>query len=101
MKVTKPPKRFVDEEDGQTVEEVDPDGSRFESIAVKRLEDSIEIKAKKHGTEDVTEFRAELTDELFRGVTVEGIPRRQIDDDIQDVLTLLGYAFVDKTIKEY
>ena len=101
MKVTNTPKRLVDKEDGQAIEEVDPDGSRFESIAVKRHEDSIEVKAKEHGTEDVTEFRAELTDELFRGVTVEGIPRRQIDDDIQDVLTLLGYAFVDKTIKGY
>ena len=101
MNIDTAPQRFIDEEDGQPIEEVDPKGSRFNSIAVKRLDDSIEVRAQEHGTDDVIEFRADLTEQLFRGVAVEGIPRREIHGDIQDVLTLLGYVFVDKTIKEY
>lgn len=101
MQVNTPPQRFVDESDGQPIEEIEPAGSRFGTIAVKRLDDGIEVRAIERGTEQVHEFHAQLTEQLYRGVSVDGIPRRDIDEDILDTLQLLGYTAVDDEIKTY
>ncbi|MDB9247502.1 hypothetical protein PN419_00575 [Halorubrum ezzemoulense] len=101
MNVTEPPSRFVDESDGQPIEEVNPVGSRYETVAVKRLDDGIEIRAIEHGTEEVNEYQASLTEQLFQGVSIDGKGRRNIDDDIQDILHLLGFTLVDDSVKTY
>lgn len=102
MKVTNPPQKLIDESDGQPVEEINPDGSRFEKIAVKELDDGVEVRARERGTDEVTAFVAESTDELYGGVSVEGTDRRRdIDDDVQDALQLVGYTLVDESVKAY
>lgn len=101
MRVTQPPSQFIDESDGQLIEEVSPVGSRYEVIAVKQLDDGIEVRAIEDGTDRINEFRAALTDQRFRGVAVEDLSRRDIDDDIQDIVHMLGYTLIDKSIKSY
>ena len=101
MIVTQPPKRFLDEDDGSPIESIEPEGSRFEQIDVKRTDDGVEVRAKEAGTGEVTEIQAPLTEQMFRGVSADGDRPREIDDDIRDALSLVGYALVDDQIKGY
>ena len=102
MEVQSPPTRLVHEKDGNPIRSVEPVSSRYEKIAVKKLDGCIEIKALERGTEEITDFRVELTDELYRGVAIEEDPqRRALDDDLEDVLHLLGYTTVDTETKQY
>lgn len=101
MKVTQPPSQFIDESDGNQIFEVSPLGSRYEVIAVKQLNNGIEVRAIEHGTEREVEFRATPTNQSFDGVTVDSKEQRNIDDDIQNVLHMLGYAVVDENFKSY
>ena len=102
MQVTTPPQRFVDQSDGCAVEEIQPEGSRFKKIAIKKLDDSIEVRALEHGTENVIEFTADLTETLNQGVEPTGDTRRaDIDDDIEDALTLVSYTLIDPDVQGY
>jgi hypothetical protein len=103
MEVQSPPTKFVDQEDGQPIRSVEPVGSRYQEIAVKKLKDGgVEIRAVEHGTEEITEFQATLTDEMYRGVDLQHETRRRtLDNDIEDVLQLLGYTVTDPRAKGY
>lgn len=101
MKVTTPPEQCIDEADGAPVKYIEPDNSRFESIVIKQLADSIEVKAKDANTGRMTEFTATVRDSKLRSVTVDDGRRRDIDDDLQDVLTLVGYTLVDADIQQF
>jgi hypothetical protein len=99
MRVTQQPQRFIDEQDGQPIEEIEPEGSRFKSIAIKRLDDGIEVRALEHGTENVVEVTAELTEQRYRGVEVAD--DTSVDDDLEDAMELFGYTLIDKAVKSY
>jgi hypothetical protein len=102
MNVETHPERFLDKSDDRPIDEIIPSGSRFDTIAVKRLDDGVEVRAHDTTSDDVVTFTASITDQLFRGVSVDGPQRRRdIDDDLQDALALLGYAVSDPDIKDY
>lgn len=102
MEVKSKPQAFVDESDDRPIREIEPVGSRFDAIAIKRLKDSIEVRARKHGTDNIIEFQAETIDQLYRGVSIQGdVSRRDLDDDLEDALQLLGYTAVDRDTRSY
>lgn len=102
MQVSTSPERFVDEADGFPIEQIRPEGSRFEVVNIKRRDEDIEVRARDGVSEDVVEFTASLTDQLHRGVNVDGPQRRRdIDDDLQDLLHIIGYTVVDTDVKRF
>jgi hypothetical protein len=101
MIVQHPPDRLIDQSDGSPIESIKPTGSRFERIDIKRRNDTIVVRAKEGGTDNVVEFEMELIEQLFRGVDVKGKRRRDVDDDIQDALQLVGYSIVDRDTQAY
>lgn len=101
MIVQHPPDRLIDESDGSPIESIQPTGSRFERIDIKRRDDTVIVRAQEGGTDTVIEFEAELIEQLFRGVDVKGKRRRDVDDDIQDALQLVGYSIVDRDTRAY
>ena len=101
MIVNNPPQRFVDSEENP-IESIKPEGSRYEQIDIKRMDDTIEMRAKEAGTDRVTEFTATLTDQMFRGVTEDdGRRPREMEQDLRDALRLVGYTLVDRQVKGY
>lgn len=88
--------RFLDQ-DGQPIEELTLEGSRFDAVAVKRLDEGIEVRAIDEEHEYVVEFETRLTETLFKGVQHpdNGPQRRDIDDDIQDAIHTVGYTLVN------
>lgn len=100
MLVNQPPERFVDTSDDQPIESIRPEGSRYARIDIKRLDDGVHVKAQEHNGA-VTELTADTTDQMYCGVDISGKRRRDIDDDIQDALQLLGYCVVDRNTRQY
>ncbi len=102
MRVEHPPERFIDDSDGAPIEQILPDGSRFDKIDVKRTDDKIEVRAHDEGADHTVEITASINEELYRGVTIDGPQRpRDVDEDIRDVLHLVGYTAVDDGTKAY
>lgn len=102
MRVTAPPDRFIDEQDGQPIKQLEPEGSRYEQIAIKRLDDGVEIRAKEVGVEEPITLQATLNDQMFRGVTLDDDTRRRdLDDDLLDALHLVGYCLIDESTRGY
>lgn len=101
MIVNDPPQRFVDSEDNP-IESIEPEGSRYEQIDIKRTDDGIVVKAKEAGTDRITEFSATMTDQMFRGVELDdGRRPRELDEDFRAILKMVGYQVVDRQIKGY
>lgn len=101
MIVNDPPQRFVDSNDNP-IESIEPEGSRYEQIDIKKTDDEIEVRAKEAGTDRVTEFTATLTDQMFRGVELDdGRRPHELDEDFRAILQMVGYQVVDRHIKGY
>lgn len=101
MKLTQPPAQFIHKSDGNRIFEVSPLGSRYGVISVKELDNQIKVRTIEDGTEQMDEFCATLTNQSLRGVDPEYRERREIDDDIQDLLHILGYTVVDQDVRSY
>ena len=102
MQVTQPPQRYVDQDDDRVIKEIEPEGSRFKKIAIKKLDDAVEVRALEHGTENTVEFTADITEKLYQGVEPRGeTTRSDIDDDIEDALSLVAYAVIDSSVQGY
>ena len=103
MHIDDTPERLIDQTDGEPVERIYPKASRFEQIEVKAGENEVIVKAQEVGTEDITTVEFPMVQKLFRGVIPEDGRRRDVDDDILDVLHLVGYCVNDRdsTIKRY
>lgn len=101
VEIPEPPERYIDDTDGAPIEYVEPKNSRFDGIGIKQRDNEIEVRAYDQSSDRVIEFTAELTNKQWRGVTVDRGRRREIDDDIQDVLTVVGYALIDDDIESY
>lgn len=91
--IAEPPQRFLDE--GNPVEQLSLDHSRFDTVAVKNRDDVIVVRARERdGT--TTEFEMDKAGKLFKGVTPQdNNKRRDIDDDILDALFHAGFAVTD------
>lgn len=101
MIVNDPPERFVDP-DGNPIESIKPEGSRYEQIDIKKTDDEVVVKAKAAGTDEIAEFSATLTGQMFRGVKLDdGRRPRELDEDFRTVLQMVGYQVVDRQIKGY
>lgn len=101
MKVTDTA-RFIDDS-GNPVEEMDVAGSRFDRIAIKILDDGIHVRAHEEGTDEIIDFEASLTEQLFKGVQLPdeySRRRRDVDNDLLDALHSAGYTLVDTDTTE-
>jgi len=95
------PTRSIDDS-GNPIEEMRVSGSRFDKIAIKRLDEGIEVRAHDEGRDAVIEFTANLAEELYKGVAIDGVERRRdIDDDLQDALHAVGYALIDPDVRDF
>lgn len=102
MHLSQPPDRLIDRDDGQPIEQLSPQGSRYDTIAIKRGDNGVEVRAKEAGTDEVVEIETDLSDQMYRGVTTsDGTRRRDIDDDILDALHQAGYAIIDPSVQRY
>jgi len=85
--------------DGNPVEELTVEGSRFDriSILVDDGTNQMVVRAREVGTGDVVEQPLrKVSGQLFKPVTPVETHRRDVDDDIQDALASIGYAPVDE-----
>lgn len=101
MRITTQPERFIDNDDGEPITEVYPEGSRFDAMSVKQTDEGIEIRAHDQTSDEVIEVQAELTEELYRGVEVENTRRRDVTEDIQDLCQIVGYTLIDPAVESY
>jgi len=82
--------------DGDPIEELTVEGSRFDRVSIRLTDDSVVVRARQVGTDTIVEERFEkVPDKLFKPVTHVTKARRDVDDDIQDALASIGYATVD------
>ena len=94
MQLLESPASFVDQDDNRLAE-MKLERSRFDVVAVKELDRAIEVRAHDPVSDSTQELRLPLTDERFKGVTLDSpmLPR-DIDDDIRDALNVVGHAVV-------
>lgn len=94
-------KQFLSE--GNPVEELTVEGSRFDriSILVDDGSGTLVVRAREVGSEEFIEERFDrIADKLFKPVVHAEKARREVDDDIQDAVASIGYAPVDDTLVE-
>lgn len=102
MQVIDPPQRYIDKETDDPIEQIKPQGSRFEKIEVQQSEDKLTIMALESADNEVHEYEAPIVEKMLRGVRVRGTPRRRdMAEDLQDALELLGYTVLDTQIQQY
>jgi len=81
---------------GDPIEELTVDGSRFDRISIRLGDDEIVVRARHvNGGEVVEQTFETVDDKLFKPVVPTSIGRRDVDDDLQDALGSIGYAAVD------
>jgi len=85
--------------DGDPVEELTLDGSRFDRISIRLSDDEMTVRASEVGTDTVVEVEFEkVPNKLFKPVVPSDGARRDVSDDIQDALASIGYAPVDHSV---
>jgi len=103
MYVGSQPERFL--VDGDPVTQLTVEDSRFERVAVRRLDDGIEVRAEDSERDEIIELQAQLTDKLYKGIelTDSGYPsrRRHIEDDLHEIIQLVGYTLVEDDVARY
>jgi|APHM01.1.fsa_nt_gi hypothetical protein len=91
------PDRFVDS-DGNPINEHRLDDSQYSVIGVKRIvnSDTVEIRARNDDTDTILTIQAKLTDELYKGIEIDGpeLPS-DVDEDIRALVNESGYCLVD------
>lgn len=91
--------RYLDS-NGNPIEEYELSGSRYSTIGVKKLPDSVEIRAVDTAG-NVTELQASLLKTALKGVELESEDRpRDVDEDLRSILQVQGFAFVDTEVAE-
>ncbi len=102
MYVSEPPKRYVDEQDGQPIQQIRPASSMFDQVEVKGNGEALLVMARESATGNIVKMEAALSDKTLRGVFVESESRRRdVRDDLQDALELLGYTVLDQEVQQY
>jgi hypothetical protein len=97
MQITSGPERYVDQEDNPITEN-QLDDSQYSVIGIKRAsdDDTIEVRAREDETDRILTFEASLTQELYKGVSIDGPEQpRDVDEDIRTVIKRSGYVLVD------
>jgi hypothetical protein len=97
MNVLSGPERYVDQDDNPITEH-QLDDSRYSVIGIKRTSDNntIEVRARDDETDRILTFEASLTEELYKGVSINGPEQpRDVDEDIRTVIKRSGYVLVD------
>lgn len=97
MQITSGPERYVDQEDNPITEH-QLDDSQYSVIGIKRTSDdgTIEVRARDDETDRILTFEASLTEELYKGVSINGPEQpRDVDEDIRTVIKRSGYVLVD------
>jgi hypothetical protein len=97
MQITSGPERYVDQEDNPITEN-QLDDSQYSVIGIKRTsdDDTIEVRAREDETDRILTFEASLTQELYKGVSIDGPEQpRDVDEDIRTVIKRSGYVLVD------
>ncbi len=97
MNVISGPERYIDQDDNPITEH-QLDDSRYSVIGIKRdnNDDVIVVRARDSETDRILTFKATPTEELYRGITIDGPERpRDVDEDIRTVIKQSGYVLVD------
>lgn len=97
MQITSGPERYVDQEDNPITEN-QLDDSQYSVIGIKRTSDdgTIEVRARDDETDRILTFEASLTEELYKGVSINGPEQpRDVDEDIRTIIKRSGYVLVD------
>jgi hypothetical protein len=97
MNVISGPERYIDQDDNPITEH-QLDDSRYSVIGIKRdtNDDVIVVRARDSETDRILTFEATPTEELYRGITIDGPERpRDVDEDIRTVIKQSGYVLVD------
>lgn len=90
--------RFLDE-NGNPIEEYELSGSRYSTIAVRKHDDGVEIRALDASTGEVTTLEASLLRTALKGLELEdGRRPRDIDEDLRSILHQQRFAFVDTEV---
>jgi len=95
MHVEQPPEQLIDQSDGHPIERIRPSGSRYDIIAVKATDTEIVVKAHEGASDSTNSWRFPLQEKLLQAAGIDDQRRRDIDDDIQDAVQLVGYTLSD------
>jgi len=88
-------KRFLDS-NGNPIEELYVDRGRYDVIGIKRQADQLIVRATEpNGNETTLQFN--FVEQPIKPIVPTDERRRDIDDDLLDVLLLSGYAVTDYT----
>jgi len=86
---------------GNPVEVLRLDNNRFDQVEVKHDLDTDRLHVRAHDTvtDETVDESFTLRDELYKGAEPDGKLRRDVNDDIQDVLLSVGYTAVDSQLR--
>ena len=102
MQISTAPERFTDTETDAPVTHYEPDASRFDEVSIMRRDDQLVVRARDARTEAIVEKTFSIDDRMFRGAQPPGTEqRRDIDDDLLDILLLEGYCVADSGVQQY
>lgn len=101
MQITKPPNRFKSEQD-EPITNYEPDNARWEEVSLMRRGDELIVRAKDASTEEIIEQTFSVGQRTFKALRPPtGKRRRDVDDDLLDLLLLEGYAVADGGVQQY
>jgi hypothetical protein len=74
----------------------------FDQVEVKGNGEALLVMARESATGNIVKMEATLSNKTLRGVFVESESRRRdVRDDLQDALELLGYTVLDQEVQQY
>lgn len=101
MQVTQAPERYTNETN-DPVSHYEPEHSRWDQVSLMRSGNELIVRAREARTEEIMEKRFTLGERTFKAVQPPtGEQRRDIDDDLLDLLLLEGYAVGDTGVQQY